>query len=66
MGFYRRGQKFSADRLVPVGRLLGRKRGIFHICAGWNLSGAPRVNRSPLAAAGPLYRWEGTGSAVAR
>ncbi len=26
----------------------------------------PRVNRSPLAAAGPLYRWEGTGSTDAR
>lgn len=65
MGFYRRGQKFSADRLVPVGRLLGRKRVIFHICR-LETSRGPRVNWSPLAAGGPLYRWEGTGSADAR
>jgi hypothetical protein len=66
MGFYRRGQKFSADRLVRVGRLFGRKRVIFHICAGWPMSRGPRVNQSPLVAAAPLYRWEGTGFADAR
>lgn len=49
-------EKFSAARRVRAGRLLGRKQVIFHICAGWTLSRGPRVNRSPLAAAGPLYR----------